>query len=79
MIRRLYAMEIKRIGTQPSGQGPAERFTGTVRIAPCSSQTRRHRRARRQTDYKTVKIASSIRYSHAAVMLQPDRERAPAT
>jgi quercetin dioxygenase-like cupin family protein len=27
-------MEIKRIGTQPSMQGPAEWFTGTVRIDP---------------------------------------------
>ncbi len=27
-------MEIKRNGTQPSGQGPAEYFTGTVRIDP---------------------------------------------
>ncbi len=25
-------MEIKRIGSQPSGRGPAEYFTGTVRI-----------------------------------------------
>ena len=27
-------MEIKRIGTQPSGKGPADYFTGTVRIDP---------------------------------------------
>ena len=27
-------MEIKRAGTQPSGKGPAEWFTGTVRIDP---------------------------------------------
>ena len=27
-------MEIKRSGSQPSGPGPAEYFTGTVRIAP---------------------------------------------
>ncbi|CAN5176558.1 cupin domain-containing protein [soil metagenome] len=27
-------MEIKRIGSQPSGKGPAEYFTGTVRIDP---------------------------------------------
>jgi quercetin dioxygenase-like cupin family protein len=27
-------MEIKRAGSQPSGQGPAEWFTGTVRIDP---------------------------------------------
>ena len=27
-------MEIKRIGSQPSGKGPADWFTGTVRIDP---------------------------------------------
>ena len=27
-------MDIKRNGAQPSGKGPAERFTGTVRIDP---------------------------------------------
>jgi len=27
-------MEIKRIGSQPSGKGPVEYFTGTVRIDP---------------------------------------------
>ncbi len=27
-------MEIKRIGSRPSGKGPAEWFTGTVRIDP---------------------------------------------
>ena len=27
-------MEIKRSGSQPSAKGPAERFTGTVRIDP---------------------------------------------
>jgi quercetin dioxygenase-like cupin family protein len=27
-------MDIKRAGTQPSGKGPAEYFTGTVRIDP---------------------------------------------
>ena len=30
-------MEIKRIGSQPSGKGPAEYFTGTVRIDPLNS------------------------------------------
>ncbi|MGD0963374.1 MAG: cupin domain-containing protein [Candidatus Acidiferrales bacterium] len=27
-------MEIKRVGSRPSGQGPADYFTGTVRIDP---------------------------------------------
>jgi quercetin dioxygenase-like cupin family protein len=30
-------MEIKRAGSQPSGKGPAEYFTGTVRIDPLLS------------------------------------------
>ena len=30
-------MEIKRTGSQPSGKGPAEYFTGTVRIDPLNS------------------------------------------
>jgi quercetin dioxygenase-like cupin family protein len=30
-------MEIKRAGSQPSGKGPEEYFTGTVRIDPLSS------------------------------------------
>jgi quercetin dioxygenase-like cupin family protein len=32
--RRNGTMEIKRNGSQPSGKGPAEYFTGTVRIDP---------------------------------------------
>jgi hypothetical protein len=30
-------MEIKRCGSQPSGRGPADWFTGTVRIDPLFS------------------------------------------
>jgi hypothetical protein len=30
----IHRMEIKRSGSQPCGQGPAEYFTGTVRIDP---------------------------------------------
>src|SRR5436309_2071106 len=29
-----FSMDIKRVGTQPSSKGPAEWFTGTVRIDP---------------------------------------------
>jgi hypothetical protein len=32
-------MDIKRSGSQPSGKGQAEYFTGTVCIDPCSRQT----------------------------------------
>jgi quercetin dioxygenase-like cupin family protein len=34
---RAEAMEIRRAGSQPSGKGPAEWFTGTVRIDPLFS------------------------------------------
>jgi len=27
-------MDINRVGSQPSGKGPAEYFTGTVRVDP---------------------------------------------
>jgi quercetin dioxygenase-like cupin family protein len=37
-------MEIIRLGSQPSGKGPAEWFTGTVRIDPLF-QPNEHRRA----------------------------------
>lgn len=37
-------MEITRIGTQPSGKGPADWFTGSVRIDPLF-QPNEHRRA----------------------------------
>src|SRR5687767_12729984 len=32
--RRGEAMEIKRAGSRPSGKGPAEYFTGAVRVDP---------------------------------------------
>jgi hypothetical protein len=32
-------MEIKRCGSQSSGKGPADWFTGTVRIAPIAMGT----------------------------------------
>jgi quercetin dioxygenase-like cupin family protein len=34
VVQRRSTMEIKRVGSQPSGKGPAEWFTGTVRIDP---------------------------------------------
>src|SRR5271169_6273573 len=34
---RRTTMDIKRIGSQPSGKGPAEYFTGTVRIDPLNN------------------------------------------
>ena len=35
-------MEIKRIGSQPSGKGPDEWFTGTVRVTVSFNRTTRH-------------------------------------
>ena len=35
-------MEIKRNGSQPSGKGPAEYFTGAVRIEPLFEAPDRH-------------------------------------
>ena len=32
-------MEIKRVGSQPSGKGPSDWFTGTVRIDPMFDRT----------------------------------------
>ena len=54
-LGELQTMEIKRSGSQPSGKGPAEYFTGTVRIDPlvqaagsgASSGRERHLRAGR--------------------------------
>jgi hypothetical protein len=34
LVKKGSRMEIKRSGTQPSGKGPAEYFTGTVRLDP---------------------------------------------
>jgi hypothetical protein len=35
-------MEIKRVGSQPSGKGPSEYFTGTVRVDPLFNAPIRH-------------------------------------
>lgn len=63
-------MEIKRSGSQPSGKGPAEYFTGTVRIdplcnppAPACSQCQRHLRAR-----------GPYRMAHSPAGPDPDRD-----
>jgi quercetin dioxygenase-like cupin family protein len=43
-------MEITRLGTQPTGKGPADWFTGTVRIDPLF-QPNEHRRTAALTVY----------------------------
>ena len=64
-------MEIKRAGSQPSGKGPADWFTGAVRIDPLLSPPSRlvppaprHLRARR-----------AHRLAHASARPDPDRHR----
>ena len=37
--RRISTMDIKRSGSQPSGKGPADYFTGTVRVDPLFQAT----------------------------------------
>ena len=43
-------MEIKRAGSQPSGKGPADWFTGTVRIDPLFQANASGSRVRRERD-----------------------------
>ncbi len=38
-------MDIKRSGSPPSGKGPAEYFTGTVRIDPLFQANDQHARS----------------------------------
>ena len=46
-------MDIKRAGSQPSGKGPADWFTGTVRIDPLFSAARSGaRRAARSVTFE---------------------------
>jgi hypothetical protein len=52
-------MDIKRIGWQPSDKGPAEFFTGTVRIDPLNSPPEP---AREQQDF--VWVTDQMRNSH---------------
>jgi hypothetical protein len=47
-LRQEFTMEIKRNGSQPSTQGSAEYFTGTVRIDPVVPAKRTGTHPRRQ-------------------------------
>ena len=49
-------MEIKRNGVQPSGKGPADRFTGTVRVDPLFQA---HDPARTSGAYVSIRASSS--------------------
>ena len=61
-------MEIKRSGSQPSGKGPAEYFTGTVRIDPLfqppaparAVRCQRHLRAGARTAWHTHPLGQTL-------------------
>src|ERR1700758_3937522 len=59
--RRDGTMEIKRSGSQPSGKGPADYFTGAVRIDPLF-QARSGACSRRQRHVRT-RCAHGVAYS----------------
>ena len=54
-------MEIKRAGSQPSGKGPAEWFTGTVRIDPLFQATELARAAGNRVTLSRVPAPHGIR------------------
>src|SRR4028118_508775 len=64
-------MDIKRIGSQPSAKGPAEYFTGTVRIDPLFGA---HDRARTLGASVTFEQACSDTQAHPPVGTDPDRD-----
>ena len=60
-------MDVKRVGSQPSGKGPADWFTGTVRIDPLFDappgprrRRQRHVRARRRTAWHTHPLGQTL-------------------
>ena len=63
-------MEIKRTGSRPSGKGPAEYFTGTVRIDPLFEAIRSGARRRRQ---RHLRARRPHRLAHASARPDPDR------
>ena len=63
-------MDIKRNGSQPSGKGPAEYFTGTVRIDPLFRSTRSGTRARRQ---RHVRARRPHRVAYPSARADADR------
>ena len=64
-------MEIKRIGSQPSGKGPADWFTGTVRIDPLFQAPDPALRSRRQRHFRAGR---ADRMAHASARSDPDRD-----
>ena len=64
-------MDIKRSGSQPSGKGPAEYFTGTVRIDPLFQAPDPARVRRRQ---RHVRARRSDGMAHPPAGPDPDRD-----
>jgi hypothetical protein len=62
-------MEIKRSGSQPSGKGPAENFTGTVRRDPlfqANGTTKQHRWDENSGSVSVELTLEDLRDIHAA-------------
>ncbi len=66
-------MEIKRIGSQPSSRGPAEWFTGTVRIDPCSTRTTRPARPLPASRFEPHGRAHGLAHAPAGSEVDGDR------
>ena len=65
-------VDIKRIGSQASTKGPAEWFTGTVRIDPVVRRARAQPRSRRERD---IRAGGAHRMAHAPARSDADRYR----
>ena len=66
-------MEIKRNGTQPSAKGPADWFTGTVRIDPLFKAPDPARVSGSSVTFEP----GAHRLAHASARPKPDRHGGP--
>src|SRR3954453_14136382 len=64
-------MEIKRSGSQPSGKGPADYFTGTVRIDPLNSPPEPARAPRAPVTFHPGAPPEPARVAMALVTFEP--------
>lgn len=64
-------MEIRRVGSQPSGKGSAEYFTGTVRIDPLFSARSGPRRRR----LRHLRAGRAHRLAHPSLWPDADHHR----
>jgi hypothetical protein len=64
-------MKITRIGTQASAKGPANWFTGTVRLDPVVPSTGTDTRTRRACHLRTWR---SYRVAYVSTRADPDRD-----